>query len=136
MTSQNQNHNSGLKVTHQSSSNLSDLTKAGLIMQIVVSALTILGVVISIIVFALYKSFIITDPNLTPSDIEGIRLGINLSIAILISITLPGSIASVVLSSLALKKPTDGLTLAAGIIGIIFGWFIAGILILVGRTQK
>jgi len=117
---------------------ISGVTKAGLIIQIVVAASTILGCFIAILVLSLYRGFIIRSAGseMTAEQIENLQMGLRVAVIILTVVVIPVEITNLVLSSLALKKETKNLVLVSGIMGIIFGDLLGGILTLVGANEK
>jgi len=127
------------RIYKKSSTEISGVSKAGLIIQIVVASLAILGTLIAVLAMGITSSLIFANAIQTGRpvlELEGIKIGYNIVAIILSLIVMPGSIATLVLSSIALKKQTKGIVIASGIVGIIFTGFLGGILTLVGTEEK
>jgi len=134
-----------------SSKKMNDTTRVGLILQIVGASFGILSVLIFTIVVANNGSTNIGWWSWGSPWVWGTRwiwrrmpeeLGLTIeTIRVLILvfmwlIVIPGSISCIVMASLALHKQKDGIIIAAGVLGIIFGGFLGGIVTLGGYHEQ
>jgi len=147
MNFQNQNPHQFAKLPSPWKS--SGLTKAGLILQILGGLFTLFLAGTATYVLITGKSIggswtwedgswtwnKISSWEALLDDIE-IHLIKTIILTFIWAIVTPGSILCIVLSAVALGKPKPSIVITAGIFGIIFGWFLGGVLTLAGRYEN
>jgi len=123
------------RVYRQTNSGISGLTRAGLILSIVGSSIFIfIGLIIIFNTLRLVNEITAIYGD---SAYAAIQIAAhNSTFAIMGILFLAGPITSIIINSLALKSQTNGLVIAAGVLGIFCGPLIGGILTLAGRNQN
>jgi len=122
------------KIYNQTKSKISESTKTGLIISLIGSAIfIIIGLSVIISLSAKYAELILIPPD---GYKDYLIWKYRIIILVMVSLFLAVPAISIVISTVALKNQNNILVTIAGVLGILYGIFLGGILILNGKDQK